>query len=532
MGVAMRGDDEICGKLFSYIDLEERVRADHPLRSIRKIANAALAALSGDFAALYSGRRGEFVPSVPPEKLLRAMLLQAFYSLRSERQLMERIEFDLLFRWFVGIGMDEDPVWDHSSFSKNRDRLLEGEIAAKFLGAVLSRPRVKRLLSSEHFSVDGTLIQAWAAMKSFRPKQPPGDDGGCGGGRNVPADFQPSEALERDASKHDRSRRAALPQGAGHGSKAVLHRPRADGEPLGSARRCPADPGLGACRKAGGARHGAALGRSPVRGVTLRGRPRLRCRRLRRGVACSECPAACGTKNTSGRRSAIDKRTTRHSGYAASLRIRKRIEEAFGWIKGVGGLRRDQLRAAAPRSARPRAAPGDQAADVLVDLVAPLQAVGGPGNIDRPASSPSTRRRSRHCSSPATARATHRSRRRRPGPGTPRAACTVRPVGGRLATRRWRSSRGWPGTELRAASYLDMSMRRPSPVRRRTSMADISANTPKLGATKSVYGPCTGVARRASTRTRCRRPEKAASCVPNPAYPALGPVWPCRQVAR
>ena len=137
MGVAMRGDDEICGKLFSYIDLEERVRADHPLRSIRKIANAALAALSGDFAALYSGMGR---PSVPPEKLLRAMLLQAFYSLRSERQLMERIEFDLLFRWFVGIGID-DPVWDHSSFTKNRDQLLEGEIAAKFLGAVLSQPQ-------------------------------------------------------------------------------------------------------------------------------------------------------------------------------------------------------------------------------------------------------------------------------------------------------------------------------------------------------------------------------------------------------
>src|ERR671920_1980714 len=126
------------------------------------IVNEALAALEPDFAALYApiGR-----PSIPPEKLLRAMLLQAFYSVRSERQLMERIEFDLLFRWFVGIGID-DPVWDHSSFSKNRDRLLEGEIAAKFLEAVLSQPRVKRLLSSDHFSVDGTLLEAWASMKS------------------------------------------------------------------------------------------------------------------------------------------------------------------------------------------------------------------------------------------------------------------------------------------------------------------------------------------------------------------------------
>ena len=186
----MRGDDEIYGSLFSYIDLEDRVRAEHPLRPIREIANAALAALSGNFAALYSGMGR---PSVPPEKLLRAMLLQAFYSVRSERQLMERIEFDLLFRWFVGIGID-DPVWDHSSFTKNRDRLLEGEIAAKFLAAVLSQPRVKRLLSSEHFSVDGTLIQAWASMKSFKPKEPAGNDGGRGEGRgegrNAAADFR------------------------------------------------------------------------------------------------------------------------------------------------------------------------------------------------------------------------------------------------------------------------------------------------------------------------------------------------------
>src|SRR5258708_6703696 len=169
----MRGNDETSGSLFSYIDLEARVRADHPLRPIREIANAALAALSQDFAALYPdmGR-----PSIAPERLLRAMLLQAFYSVRSERQLMERIEFDLLFRWFVGIGVD-DPVWDHSSFSKNRDRLLEGEIAAKFLTAVLAQPRVKRLLSSEHFSVDGTLIEAWASMKSLRPNEPPGGGG-------------------------------------------------------------------------------------------------------------------------------------------------------------------------------------------------------------------------------------------------------------------------------------------------------------------------------------------------------------------
>ena len=170
----MRGTDERSGELFSYVDLEKRVRPGHPLRPIREMANAALADLSGNFAALYSGMGR---PSIAPEMLLRAMLLQAFYSVRSERHLMERLEFDLLFRWFVGLGVD-DPVWDHSTFSKNRDRLLEGDIAAKFLAAVLSQPRVKRLLSSEHFNVDGTLIEAWASLKSFRPKDV--DRGGDG----------------------------------------------------------------------------------------------------------------------------------------------------------------------------------------------------------------------------------------------------------------------------------------------------------------------------------------------------------------
>ena len=157
----MRGGDERSGALFSYVDLEARVGKDHPLRTIRGIVNEALAALSGEFSALYA-RIGR--PSIPPEKLLRAMLLQAFYSIR-----LERLEFDLLFRWFVGIGVD-DAVWDHSTFSKNRDRLLEGDLAAKLLGAVLTQPRVKRLLSTDHFSVDGTLVEAWASMKSFRPK--------------------------------------------------------------------------------------------------------------------------------------------------------------------------------------------------------------------------------------------------------------------------------------------------------------------------------------------------------------------------
>src|SRR5580693_8530830 len=180
----MRGSDERTGSLFSYVDLDSRVGGDHPLRTIRGIVNAALSDLSRAFSALYTefGR-----PSIAPEKLLRAMLLQAFYGVRSERQLMERVEFDLLFRWFVGLGVD-DPVWDHSTFSKNRDRLLEGDIAAKFLRAVLAQPKVKRLLSSDHFSVDGTLLEAWASLKSFRRKDG-NDNDREGPGRNAERSF-------------------------------------------------------------------------------------------------------------------------------------------------------------------------------------------------------------------------------------------------------------------------------------------------------------------------------------------------------
>jgi len=338
----MRGDDKICGSLFSYIDLEDRVRADHPLRPIREIANAALAALSGDFAALYSGMGR---PSVPPEKLLRAMLLQAFYSVRSERQLMERIEFDLLFRWFVGIGID-DPVWDHSAFTKNRDRLLEGEIAAKLLEAVLSQPQVKRLLSSEHFSVDGTLIQAWASMKSFKPKQPPNNDGGPSGGRgdgrNAPADFR-GQKRSNDTHQSTTDPDARLYRKGpgmearlcfiGHGLMenrsglivdARLTRVSGHAERLAALDMVqhvadrPCAVTLGADRG-----YDAADFVEELRGINVR--PHV-------------------AQNTSGRRSAIDKRTTRHSGYAASQRIRKRIEEAFGWIKTVAGLRQTKLR--------------------------------------------------------------------------------------------------------------------------------------------------------------------------------------------
>lgn len=215
-----RGEDKWTGELFSYVDLEKRVRSDHPLRAIRGLVNEALVALEHEFAALYApiGR-----PSIPPEKLLRAMLLQAFYSIRSERQLMERLEYDLLFRWFVGIGVDA-AVWHHSVFSKNRDRLLEGDIAARFLVAVLDQPRVKKLLSTDHFTVDGTLIEAWASLKSFKPRD--GSEPPAGGGRNAEADFR-GKKRSNETHVDDGSRCTALSQGTRprQGGQALLHRP-------------------------------------------------------------------------------------------------------------------------------------------------------------------------------------------------------------------------------------------------------------------------------------------------------------------
>jgi transposase len=334
--MVMRGGDGRSGELFSYVDLERRVRGDHPLRAIRAIVNEALAALERDFAALYAplGR-----PSIAPEKLLRAMLLQAFYSIRSERQLMERLEYDLLFRWFVGIGVDA-AAWDHSTFSKNRDRLLAGDIAAKFLAAVLAEPRVKRLLSTDHFSVDGTLIEAWASLKSFRPKH--GSDDPPAGGRNIEADFHGEKRRnETHTSTTDPDARLYR-KGEGKEAKLCFI-----GHGLMENRN-----GLlvDACltRADGHAERVAALHMMEPRAerphrITLGADKaydaedfvnELRSLKVTPHVA----------QNVSGRRSAIDRRTTRHGGYLVSQRIRKRLEEAFGWIKTVGGQEKTRFR--------------------------------------------------------------------------------------------------------------------------------------------------------------------------------------------
>jgi len=334
----MRGSDKRPGELFSYVDLEQRVRFDHPLRAIRALTDTALEALSGDFAALYSGLGR---PSIAPEMLLRAMLLQAFYSVRSERQLMERLEFDMLFRWFVGLGMD-DLVWDHSTFSKNRDRLLEGEIAARFLAAVLAQPRIKRLLSSEHFSVDGTLIEAWASMKSFKPKQPPAGGDSGSGGRNAPADFRGEKRSNQTHGSTTDPDARLYRKGPGMEAKLCFI-----GHGLMENRSgLIVDARL--TRVSGHAERLAAL--DMIDGFA--DRPRAVTLGADKGYDAADFVEELRTinvrphvaRNTSGRRSAIDGRTTRHPGYTQSQRIRKRIEEAFGWIKTVAGLRKTKLR--------------------------------------------------------------------------------------------------------------------------------------------------------------------------------------------
>jgi transposase len=340
----MRGSDRRSGSLFSYVDVEKRVPPGHPLRVIRSIANDALGSMSGAFDALYAsvGR-----PSIPPEMLLRALLLQAFYGVRSERQLMERLDFDLLFRWFVGLGVD-DPIWDASTFSKNRDRLLAGDAAAGFLAAIVAHPKVRRLTSTDHFSVDGTLIEAWASMKSFKPKvdgeDPP--DGGAPppeGGRNAEVDFRGERRTnETHASTTDPDARLFRKS---RGTGAVLC---FMGHALMENRSgLVVDAEL--TRATGTAERLAAL-------AMLEGVARDTGRRVTVGadkgydtadfvMEVRELNAVPHVaQNTAGRRSAIDGRTTRHPGYAASQRIRKRIEEVFGWTKTSAGHRKTRFR--------------------------------------------------------------------------------------------------------------------------------------------------------------------------------------------
>ena len=332
----MRGDDqEDQGAMWSYVPMERRIPTDHPLRTMRPLVDALLRELSPRFDELYSlvGR-----PSIAPEKLLRALLLQVLYTIRSERLLMEQLDYNLLFRWFVGLEMD-DPVWNATVFTKNRERLLAGEIARAFFDRVVAQARERGLLSDEHFTVDGTLVEAWASLKSFKrkdaPSAPPDDPG------NPTVNFHGERRSNTThASTTDPDARLARKGNAqeaklcytGH----VLMENR-NGLAVGGcvisasghAERAAALELLGALEHAGRVTVGADKGydtRDFIAATRLLG--------VTPHVA----------QNTTHRASAIDGRTTRHPGYAVSQQRRKRVEEIFGWLKTVGLMRKTRHR--------------------------------------------------------------------------------------------------------------------------------------------------------------------------------------------
>jgi len=360
----MRGTDEAAGSLFSYVDLEERIPARHPLRKVRQVVNDALASLDADFDRLYSA---EGRPSIAPERLMRASLVQILFSVRSERQLMDQMQYNLLFRWFVGLGID-DPVWVPTVFTKNRDRLLTTDMSRKFLAAILAHREVEPLLSDEHFSVDGTLVKAWASMKSFQSKgdfSPPDDGGGPDNSPAISPDEAPDEAPDQPEqetapmTRPARHNRNAEVDFRGEKRSNATHASTSDPD----ARLFKKSPGTGAMlcfmghtlmenrnglivqadltRADGHAERRAALDmihrHSP--GST---------RRLTLGADkgydsadfVAELRQACVTPHVARklRHSAIDARTTRHAGYALSQKRRKKIEEPFGWAKTIGGM--------------------------------------------------------------------------------------------------------------------------------------------------------------------------------------------------
>jgi len=327
----MRGSESQQGSMFSYVDLESRIPMSHPLRRIRSLVDKALEEMSSRFDELYAicGR-----PSIPPERLLRALLVQVLYSVRSERQLMEQLDYNLLFRWFVGLGIDDD-VWDATTFTKNRDRLLEGEVSEALFRAVLGQAEERCLLSEDHFTVDGTLIDAWASHKSFRPKDeeqgPP--DGGADfrGKRRSNETHESTTDPEARLSRKGPGKEAKLCY-AGH----ILVENRyglivdtevaivtGDGETVAGLAMLERLPG----------NHRVTVGadkgydnRTFVEGARdLRATPHV-------------------AQNTTNRKSRIDARTTRHSGYTASLAKRPRVEAPFGWLKQYGLQRRTMFR--------------------------------------------------------------------------------------------------------------------------------------------------------------------------------------------
>ncbi len=329
----MRGSDHQQADMYSYVSPEQRVRENHPLRKIRSMADEALRNMSDRFDAMYA-KTGR--PSIAPEKLLRAQLVQMLYSIRSERLLMEEIDYSMLFRWFIGMNLDE-PVWDVTVFTKNRNRLLEGDVAREFLAEVVAQAQAKGLTSDEHFTVDGTLIEAWASMKSFQRKDqknaPPPDDPG-----NPSVDFHGEKrSNETHASTSDPD---ALLARKGNGKEAklsyngnlltenrnglILHTELLQAK--GTAERDAALVMLEQIPGAGRVSVGADKGYDTKDFVA-------ECRHLNITPHVAQ-----NVKRNGG--SAIDRRTTRHVGYEVSQRKRKRIEECFGWLKTIALIRK------------------------------------------------------------------------------------------------------------------------------------------------------------------------------------------------
>jgi transposase len=333
--MAMRGIDHQAGHLGGYVNPEAIVPPDHPLRVIRPLVNAALGRLSPVFGELYSpiGR-----PSIPPEQLLRALLLQMFFTIRSERQLMEQLSYNILFRWFVGLSIDA-PVWDVTVFTKNRDRLLEGDVAHAFLRAILEDPQVRPLLSDDHFSVDGTLIEAWASMKSFRRKD--GGDEPPGPGRNGARDFH-GEKLSNETHASTTDPDARLYKKAKGQAAKLCHL----GHVVMENRSClvvdaSVTPATGTGEvEAATAMIGAMSGQHRI---TVGGDKAFDTNAFVAGMRDLNATPHVA-QNDNGRESVIDGRTTRHAGYKVSQILRKRIEEVFGWTKTIGGQRKTRFR--------------------------------------------------------------------------------------------------------------------------------------------------------------------------------------------
>lgn len=334
----MRGQDCEQPAMFSYITLEQRIPADHPLRAIRALTDRALKSIDGELEPLYSWTGRE---SIPPERLLRALLLMVLYSLRSERQLMEQLNYNLRYRWFVGLDMDER-VWDVTVFTKNRERLIAGAVSQQLLRAVLGEAQEKQLLSAEHFTVDGTLIQAWAGQKSFRAKKkeskrdiPPEDPG------NATVDFH-GEKRSNDTHQSTTDRQARLYKKSA-GSEAKLSYL---GHVLAENRN-----GLvlqtQVTMATGTAEREAALemleARTGRRRVTVGGDKGYDVHEFVADVRDLGVTPHVAQSHRN-RRSAIDGRTTRHVGYEISQRKRKRVEEVFGWLKTIGLLRQTRYR--------------------------------------------------------------------------------------------------------------------------------------------------------------------------------------------